>query len=102
MNLNENKNNHIEMLLITVVQELRNEMEEIINEKTAALTSKISSLEERLLPELLSIKEASEFLGVSSATFWRMRKSGLIPEYMLGAQVYFKPHEIVDCLVKTN
>lgn len=81
---------------------LQSVIERIVGERTADLTAKISSLEERLLPELLSIKEASEFLGVGETTFWRMRKSGLIPEYMLGAQVYFKPNEIVDCLVRTN
>ncbi|CAI8888640.1 helix-turn-helix domain-containing protein [Chryseobacterium sp. IT-36CA2] len=77
-------------------------IERIVGERTVDLTVKIDSLEERLLPELLSIKEAADFLGVGETTFWRMRKAGLIPEYMLGAQVYFKPHEIVDCLVRTN
>jgi predicted DNA-binding transcriptional regulator AlpA len=102
MNFNKNKKSHIEILLLTVIQELRNEMEEVGCEKIADLKTKISSLEERTLPELLSIKEAQEFLGVSDTTFWRMRKSALIPEYMLGAQVYFKPHEIVKSLVRTN
>lgn len=81
---------------------LQSVIERILAEKTADLTAKISSLEERMLPELLSIKEATDFLGVGETTFWRMRKAGLIPEYMLGAQTYFKPHEIVNCLVRTN
>ncbi|WP_343643322.1 helix-turn-helix domain-containing protein [Chryseobacterium sp.] len=81
---------------------LHSVIERIVAEKTADLSAKISCMEEKMLPELLSIKEASDFLGVGETTFWRMRKSGVIPEYMLGAQVYFKPHEIVDCLVKTN
>ncbi|WP_430827190.1 helix-turn-helix domain-containing protein [Chryseobacterium indologenes] len=81
---------------------LQSAIDRIVAEKTADLTAKISSLEERMLPELLSIKEAADFLKVGETTFWRMRKSGLIPEYMLGAQVYFKPHEIANCLVKTN
>ncbi|KFF07966.1 helix-turn-helix domain-containing protein [Chryseobacterium luteum] len=81
---------------------LQSVIERILAERTADLTAKISSLEERMLPELLSIKEATDFLGVGETTFWRMRKAGLIPEYMLGAQTYFKPHEIVNCLVRTN
>nr|WP_315088267.1 helix-turn-helix domain-containing protein [uncultured Chryseobacterium sp.] len=81
---------------------LQSIVDRVVAEKTADLTAKLSSLEERLLPELLSIKEAADFLKVGETTFWRMRKSGLIPEYMLGAQVYFKPHEIANCLVKTN
>lgn len=74
----------------------------IVGERTADLTAKISSLEERMLPELLSIKKAADFLGVSETTFWRMRKLVSIPEYMLGSQVYFKAHEISNCLVRTN
>ncbi|WP_265131359.1 helix-turn-helix domain-containing protein [Chryseobacterium oranimense] len=81
---------------------LQSVIERILAERTADLTAKISSLEERMLPELLSIKEATDFLGVGETTFWRMRKAGLIPEYMLGAQTYFKPHEIVNRLVRTN
>ena len=81
---------------------LQSVVDRIVAEKTADLTTKVSSLEERMLPELLSIKEAADFLKVGETTFWRMRKSGLIPEYMLGAQVYFKPHEIANCLVRTN
>lgn len=81
---------------------LQSVVDKIVAKKTADLTAKISSLEVRLLPELLSIKEAADFLKVGETTFWRMRKSGLIPEYMLGSQVYFKPHEIANCLVRTN
>ncbi|OCK51123.1 hypothetical protein BA768_17880 [Chryseobacterium sp. CBo1] len=81
---------------------LKSVIEKIVGDKTADLTAKISSLEKRLLPELFSIKEAADFLGVGETTFWRMRKARLIPEYMLGAQVYFKPNEIVSCLVRTN
>ncbi|MDN5478190.1 MAG: helix-turn-helix domain-containing protein [Chryseobacterium sp.] len=81
---------------------LQSVIERILAEKTADLTAKIKAMEERMLPELLSIKEATDFLGVGETTFWRMRKAGLIPEYMLGAQTYFKMSEIVDCLVRTN
>ncbi|WBV59922.1 helix-turn-helix domain-containing protein [Chryseobacterium camelliae] len=81
---------------------LQSVIERILVEKTADLTTKVNTMEERMTSELLSIKEAQKFLGVGETTFWRMRKSGLIPEYMLGAQVYFKSHEIVNCLVKTN
>lgn len=77
-------------------------IEGVLAEKTADLTAKISAMEERMLPELLSIKEAADFLGVSDTTFWRMRNAVVIPEYMLGAQTYFKKSEIVDSLVRTN
>lgn len=81
---------------------LQSVVDRIVTEKTTDLTAKVNAMEERMTPELLSIKEAADFLGVGETTFWRMRKSGVIPEYMLGAQVYFKPHEIVNCLVRTN
>ncbi|WP_223607289.1 AlpA family transcriptional regulator [Chryseobacterium sp. OSA05B] len=77
-------------------------IERVLTERTAYLTARIKIIEEKMLPELLSIKEVTDFLGVGETTFWRMRKAGLIPEYMLGAQTYFKPHEIVNCLVRTN
>jgi len=81
---------------------LQSVIERIVGERTADLKAKMCSLEERILPELLSIKKAADFLGVGETTFWRMRKAKLIPEYMLGAHVYFKPNDIVDCLVRTN
>lgn len=42
---------------------LQSIVDRIVAEKTADLTAKISSLEVRMLPELLSIKEAADFLG---------------------------------------
>lgn len=81
---------------------LQSVIERILVEKTADLTAKVNAMEERMTPELLSIKEAQKFLGVSDTTFWRMRRDGVVPEYMLGAQVYFKPHEIVNSLIRTN
>ncbi|MDQ0066943.1 helix-turn-helix domain-containing protein [Chryseobacterium lathyri] len=77
-------------------------IERVLADKTACLAARINAMEETMLPELLSIREAQEFLGVSDTTFWRMRRDGVVPEYMLGAQTYFKPHEIVNCLVRTN
>ncbi|WP_426474241.1 helix-turn-helix domain-containing protein [Chryseobacterium balustinum] len=81
---------------------LQSIIKKILAERTADLKVKISSLEERMLPELLSIKEAADFLGVGETTFWRMRKARLVPEYMLGAQTYFKMSELVNALVCTN
>lgn len=81
---------------------LQSVIERILAERTADLTAKVKAMEERMLPELLSIKETADFLGVSDTTFWRMRNAGVIPVYMLGAQTYFKKHEIVESLVRTN
>lgn len=99
MKLIQNENSHIEMLLLAVIQELRNEIEEIVSEKTTDLITKINVIDEKTSESLLSIKEAAEFLGVSTATLWRMRKAGNIPEYMIGAQVYFKRSEILKSLI---
>ncbi|WNI39010.1 helix-turn-helix domain-containing protein [Chryseobacterium sp. SG20098] len=102
MNLNKIKNSRIEMLLLAVMEELRNEIEEIVSEKTADLITKINVIDEKTAENLLSIKETAEFLGVSTATLWRMRKADNIPEYMIGAQVYFKRSEILKSLIPVN
>jgi excisionase family DNA binding protein len=102
MNSNKNKNSHIEMLLLAVIQELRNEMKDVIREKTVSLTAKINAIDERTSENLLSIKETTDFLGVSNTTLWRLRKSGEIKTYMLGSQVYFKKSEILKSLIPSN
>lgn len=99
MNLNENNNSHIEMLLLAVMQELK---EQLHYEMEEALTAKINAMEERKTEELLSIKEATEYLGVSKITLWRLRKSGEVKTYMLGSQVYFKKSEILKSLIRVN
>ncbi|MDO3425970.1 helix-turn-helix domain-containing protein [Chryseobacterium sp. APV1] len=99
MNLNKNNNSHIEMLLLAVMQELK---EQLHYEMEEALTAKINVMEERKTEELLSIKEATEYLGVSKITLWRLRKSGEVKTYMLGSQVYFKKSEILKSLIRVN
>lgn len=99
MNLNKNKNSNIEMLLLAVMQELK---EQLHYEMEEALTAKINAMEERKTEELLSIKEATEYLGVSKITLWRLRKSGEIKTHMLGSQVYFKKSEILKSLTPVN
>lgn len=99
MNLNKNKNSHIEMLLLAVMQELK---EQLHYEMEEALAAKINAMEERKTEELLSIKKATEYLGVSKITLWRLRKSGEIKTHMLGSQVYFKKSEILKSLIPVN
>ncbi|AZB00151.1 DNA-binding protein [Chryseobacterium joostei] len=106
MNLNKNKNSHIEMLLLAVLQELKEqlyyEMEETLIGKISHLTTKINGIEERKPEDLLPIKDAAEFLGVSKVTLWRLRKSGEIKSFMLGSQIYFKKSEILKSLIPVN
>lgn len=106
MNLSKNKNSHIEMLLLAIMEELKEqlhyEMEEALVRKVSRLTAKVNAIEERTFEDLLSIKDAAGFLGVSKATLWRLRKSGEIKTYMLGSQVYFKKSEILKSLIPLN
>lgn len=106
MNFNKNKNSHIEMLLLAVVQELKEqlyyEMKETLARKVSRLTAKVNAIEERKAEDLLSIKDVTEFLGVSKVTLWRLRKSGEIKTYMLGSQVYFKKSEILKSLIPVS
>ncbi|MFP3597943.1 helix-turn-helix domain-containing protein [Chryseobacterium sp. SIMBA_029] len=105
MNFNKNKNSHIEMLLLAVLQELKeqlHEMKEALAGRISHLATKINAIEERKSEDLLSIKDTVDFLGVSNTTLWRMRKSGNIKTYMLGSQVYFKRSEILKSLIPVN
>lgn len=106
MNFNKNKNNHIEMLLLAVVQELKEqlyyEMKEALAGRISHLTAKVNGIEERKSEDLLSIKDVTEFLGVSKVTLWRLRKSGEIKTYILGSQVYFKKSEILKSLITVS
>lgn len=106
MNLSENKNSHVEMLLLAVVQELKEqlhyEMKEALAGRTSHLATKINAIEERKSEDLLSIKEAGGLLGVSKITLWRLRKSGEIKTYMLGSQIYFKKSDILKSLIPVS
>lgn len=52
--------------------------------------------------ELLTRKEASEYLKVSLPTLDRWTKAGLIPSYLLGTRVRYKRAELFNSLVKVE
>ncbi|WP_312393637.1 helix-turn-helix domain-containing protein [Chryseobacterium sp.] len=81
---------------------LQSVIERVLAEKTADLMAKVNDIDDRILEDLLSIKDAEEFLGVSDTTIWRMRKAGDLKAYMIGAQIYFKKSEILNSLIPVN
>ena len=50
--------------------------------------------------DLLSRRQAMQFLDVSSATIDRWSNQGLINRYGIGGRVYFKKSEIISSLIK--
>lgn len=94
------------MLLFAIMQELKEqlhyEMQETLARKVSHLKVKVDAIEERKPEDILSIKDATEFLGVSKITLWRLRNSREIKSYMLGLKVYFKKSEILKSLIPVN
>ncbi|WP_407498365.1 helix-turn-helix domain-containing protein [Elizabethkingia anophelis] len=83
-------------------QVLKSILDRMIAQKIEGITLKLNSIDERISEEVLSIKEARKFLGLTETTFWRMRKGGVVKEYMMGSKTYFKKSELLDLLVPTN
>ena len=52
--------------------------------------------------DLLTTKEAREYLRMSRTTFWEKRKKGIIPSYGMGNKVYFIKKELKNCMQKIN
>ena len=50
--------------------------------------------------DLLSRKQAMQFLDISSATLDRWSNKGLVNRYGIGGRVYFKKSEIINSLIK--
>lgn len=83
-------------------QVLKSILDRMITQKMEGIALKVDSIDERISEEVLSIKEARKFLGLKETTFWRMRKDGVVKEYMMGSKTYFKKSELLDHLVPTN
>lgn len=77
---------------------------ELTLEKLVRLEEELKSLKENIQPkepmELLTRKEAAEYLKVDLSTLWNWSKKGILPSYGIGNRVYYKRSEIEDALVK--
>jgi predicted DNA-binding transcriptional regulator AlpA len=81
---------------------LQSVIDGILESKIADLMAKIKLTKDSQGSELLSIKEAMKFLDLKPTTFYRMRTSGVIPEYMIDKRTYFKKSEIMNSLIRVN
>ncbi|KAB7528427.1 helix-turn-helix domain-containing protein [Flagellimonas olearia] len=86
-------------------EDLPSATEEII-EKIDLLQKEISSLKKNLQPkepvELMTRKEAANFLRISLTTLHHWTKRRIIKGYGLGNRVYYKKSEIINKILRTN
>jgi hypothetical protein len=77
---------------------------EIIIERLSAIETEIKDIKKNFQPkepvELLTRKEAAEFLKVDLSTLWNWSKKGILSSYGIGNRVYYKRGEIEGTLVK--
>ena len=52
--------------------------------------------------ELLTKKQASEFLKVTATTLWRWQKLGKLETYGIGKIRYYKKADLLNMLIKKN
>jgi len=52
--------------------------------------------------DLMSIEEVKTFLHVSKPTIHAWKKKKLIRSYRIGRRIFFKKHELLDCMKKTK
>ena len=76
----------------------------LVLKKLASLEAELKEIKENFQPkepvELLTRKEAAEFLKVDLSTLWNWSKKGILSSYGIGNRVYYKRSEIEEALVK--
>ena len=81
--------------------DLRTLISEVVQEKLILFSkwfeSKLVEAERPLTP-----KEAREYLSMSKSTFHRYVKDGKIPQYGLGARVYYKQSDLDNQIKRLN
>ncbi|WP_335967061.1 helix-turn-helix domain-containing protein [Galbibacter sp. PAP.153] len=56
----------------------------------------------KTVDELLTPKETCSLLKIDSSTLWRWVRDGIIPQYGIKHQRYYKKNEVLNCLVPLN
>lgn len=52
--------------------------------------------------EILTVAEASEFLGVNRSTLWKWEKESKVKSYAIDGRKFFKRSELVQSLIPFN
>ncbi len=73
---------------------------EQIAERTVELLKREPQQNVQLPEELLSRKQALDFLKITSATLWRWEKEGKIKSHGIGAKRYYKRSELEESLIE--
>lgn len=77
-------------------------LESIINNQNEILKALEKKPEQQQGKEILSISEASEFLGVNRSTLWKWEKDKKIKSYGIEGRRFFKRSELMEALVPLN
>lgn len=81
--------------------------DQLIQNITLIVQNQLNQFGEKILSkkaddELLTRKEACEFLSIDSSTLWAWTNSGKVKAYGIANRRYYKRSELIDCLIPVN
>jgi excisionase family DNA binding protein len=82
-------------LYVAEKEELQQLIKECIHEEIQVI---LQSINQKTLPERLSLVEAAQYLGVSKSTMYGYTCARKIPYYKFGKRVYFYTKELEECI----
>jgi excisionase family DNA binding protein len=81
----------------------KEELQELIKESIHdEIETFLKGLNQKTIPERLSLPEAAQYLGVSKSTMYQFTHTRKIPYYKFGRSVYFYTKEIDDWLKENS
>ena len=78
-----------EQLQKAIIDSLKNELQEF----------KLNFNTQKQSDDLLTRKEACEFLKIDSSTLWHWTNKGKVKAYGIGNRRYYKRAELLECLI---
>lgn len=89
--------NSYQMKMVYIAE--KEELQELIRESIRQeIETFLKGINQKTIPERLSLVEAAQYLGVSKSTMYRFTHTKKIPYYKFGRSVFFYTKEIDDYL----
>lgn len=89
----------MKIVYIAEKEELQELIKESIHEEIEAF---LKGLNQKTIPERLSLPEAAQYVGVSKSTMYQYTHVRKIPYYKFGRSIFFYTKEIDDCLKENS
>lgn len=89
----------MKIVYIAEKEELQELVKECIHEEIETF---LKGLNQKTIPERLSLVEAAQYLGVSKSTMYQYTHARKIPYYKFGRSIFFYTKEIDDCLMENS